>query len=390
MELSNTATTHDHAPRAASSDATPGRSQNIPYLVGIDHLRCAAALLIFYFHGLPACWAVLGAPTWRMVSNPFLALLVEGHTAVALFMVLSGFSFAFGTFGKRISYRQFLANRFFRTYPLFLFLILVGSAVYYRDVQPLALLQTLLGGHNLNGAQSLPVYADVLWSVAVEWQFYLLFPGLMWVVARKGSAWLWQLIALTVVVRVFGYGFGLHTVSGVYLQLIGRLDQFALGMLAGIAYHDEAARRMLRRALVPTACLIVAAASAYNRVSGGLLAEHWFKLFSPTAEGGLWAIVVAGYVSFAERSVDANGWLSRLTTAVGATSYSIYLWHFLMLTIQRTKKWVPRLVADADINSLLVLTFVTLPVVLLFAALSYHAVELPFMKLRRAYTQPRP
>lgn len=390
MELSSTTIALNHAPSVASPEVTPGRSQNIPYLVGIDHLRCAAALLIFYFHGLPSCWAVLGVPTWRTVSNPLLALLVEGHTAVALFMVLSGFSFAFGTFGKRIAYRQFLANRFFRTYPLFLFLLIVGTAVYYREAQPLALLQTLLGGHNQPGALSSYVYSDVLWSVAVEWQFYLLFPGLMWVVARKGTAWLWQLIALMVVVRVFGYGFGLNTVSGVYGQLIGRLDQFALGMLAGIAYHDETARRMLRWALVPTACLIVAAASAYNRVGGGLHAEHWFKLLAPTAEGGMWAIIVAGYVSFAERSVDTNGWFSRLATAVGATSYSIYLWHFVLLAIQRAKNWVPRLVADADVNSLLVLTFATLPVVLLFAALSYHAIELPFMKLRRAYTQPGP
>lgn len=378
------------APRVASSEPAPERSANIPYLIGIDHLRCAAALLIVYFHGLPACWTVLGAPTWRSVSNPLLALLVEGHTAVTLFMVLSGFSFALGTYGKRIAYRQFLANRFFRTYPLFLFLILVGSAVYYSNVQPLALLQTLLGGHNLTGAQSFYSYSDVLWSVAVEWQFYLLFPALMGAVERRGPAWLWQLVALVVVARVLGYGLGLHTVSGVYLQLIGRLDQFALGMLAGIAYHDRARHRTLRHALAPTACVILAAASAYNRLPGGILAEHWVKLFSPTVEAGLWAVVVAGYVSFAERSVDVHGRFSRLAAAVGATSYSIYLWHFLLLAIQRTKGWVPRLVADPDLNALLVLTFVTLPVVLLFAALSYHAIELPFMKLRKSYTQPKP
>lgn len=390
MEVTNMAIALDGASRVTPSAATPERSANIPYLVGIDHLRCVAALLIVYFHGLPACWTVLGVPTWRSVHNPLLALLVEGHTAVALFMVLSGFSFAFGTYGKRIAYRQFLANRFFRTYPLFVFSILVGSAVYYSDVQPLALLQTLLGGHNLAGAQSFHSYSDVLWSVAVEWQFYLLFPGLMWVVARRGPAWLWQLIALVVVARVLGYGLGLHTVSGVYLQLIGRLDQFALGMLAGIAYLDPTMHRAFRRALVPAACLILVAASAYNRLPGGILAEHWVKLVSPTVEAGLWAVVVAGYVSFAERRVDVDGRLSRLAAAVGATSYSIYLWHFLLLAIQRTKAWVPRLVADPDINALLVVTFGTLPVVLLFSALSYHAIELPFMRLRRSYTQPKP
>ena len=44
---------------------------------------------------------------WIHTRNPLLALLEEGHTAVALFMVLSGFVFSVSAAGKEIAYGAF-------------------------------------------------------------------------------------------------------------------------------------------------------------------------------------------------------------------------------------------------------------------------------------------
>ena len=104
------------------------RSPNIRYLPAIDHLRACAALLIVLYHGLhlfsyqARFQASFGIDHWLQPGNVLLAALAEGHTAVALFMVLSGFILTLGSLDDAVEYRPFIRNRLLRTYPLFLLL----------------------------------------------------------------------------------------------------------------------------------------------------------------------------------------------------------------------------------------------------------------------------
>jgi peptidoglycan/LPS O-acetylase OafA/YrhL len=377
---------------ATSPLATPvnARSENIPYLAGVDHLRCAAAVLIVYYHGIQLFssntrYHAQFHPThWRTAPDPFSALVVEGHTAVALFMVLSGFVFAFGAADKRVAYREFLTNRFLRTYPLFLFILMLGTAVHFGTVTPLALLQTVLGAANFSGAERLGAFSNMFWSLGVEWQFYLLFPVLMALLNRGGPSRLLLLGAMVLGARVLGYQHGLDPVQGVYFQLIGRLDQFMCGMLAGWFYARNRARPLCQDLLPPAVALVLLGAWAFNRF-GGWPYQHWLKLFTPSLEGVLWAVLIVGYVAVIERSNLRKTFLSRGLSAVGATSYSIYLWHFVFIDIQRAKGWVPQWLAQHELNAALVLTVTTLPAILVFSALSYKAVEEPFLGLRKRY-----
>jgi peptidoglycan/LPS O-acetylase OafA/YrhL len=372
---------------SASGGRHDRRSENIPYLAGIDHLRCAAALLIVYFHGLQTFLRHSGQH-WRPQSNPVLALIAEGHTAVSLFMVLSGFIFAFGTSSKRIVYRKFLANRFFRTYPLFVFLVIAGSAVYPSAIRALPLAQTLLGGANLRGAQDLKHFSAVFWAVAVEWQFYLIFPALMASVDRNGIGQLWRLLGLVFVCRWIGHLMGMMPVDALYGHLFGRLDQFVLGMVAGILYRGEASRRAFRWTFAPALLAVFVGAFAFNHL-GGWPRQHWLKLITPTLEGVIWAAVIGGYLAVLERAaLLREAWLSRMVAAVGATSYSIYLWHFMFLQIQHSRGWVLHFVEHPELDVLLLVSVTTLPVLLLFSCLTYHAIEKPFMALRTSYVAP--
>ena len=96
------------------------KSPNIKYLPAVDHLRGFAAALIVFYHGLHLISyemkfnAPFSFSPWPETNNPFLAVLIEGHTAVALFMVLSGFIFAYGALGREIAYLPFIRNRFLR------------------------------------------------------------------------------------------------------------------------------------------------------------------------------------------------------------------------------------------------------------------------------------
>jgi peptidoglycan/LPS O-acetylase OafA/YrhL len=367
-----------------------GHSENIPYLSGVDHMRGIAALLVLYYHGIYIFQSQTryGAPydtAQRIIApEPFSALLLEGHTSMSLFMVLSGFVFAFGAAGKRVAYRQFLTNRFLRTYPLFLFLVLVGSAVHFRSFSLLPLLQTVLGGANLMGHLDLGTFSAVFWTVGVEWQFYLLFPALMALLNRVGPASLMRLIALVIGARVLGYMEGMDLVEGLFNHILGRLDQFMIGMMAGWFYSRNRSLGSLRHFVALTPGLILVQAFLINRL-GGLNAEHWVKLLTPTLEGVLWAGAVLGYVALTEQRSRGPGLVSRGLSAIGGWSYSIYLWHFVFVDVQRKESWIPRMVSDHTLNAFLVVTLTTLPAVLAFSALSYNALEKPFLLMRKRY-----
>ena len=106
------------------------RSSTGQHFVALDHIRAFAAFTVFAWHflhadnGFPISFE--GAPA----IFP-LAILDEGHTGVALFMVLSGYLFAKLLNGKRIAYSAFIWNRFLRLAPLLVFVFLiVGTQAY--------------------------------------------------------------------------------------------------------------------------------------------------------------------------------------------------------------------------------------------------------------------
>jgi peptidoglycan/LPS O-acetylase OafA/YrhL len=77
-----------------------------------------------------------------VAPGPLAAVVIEGHTAVGLFMGLSGFIFTFGAGDRAVRYAPFLRNRILRIYPLFLFVFLVGAGAHPHALTFRAVTQT--------------------------------------------------------------------------------------------------------------------------------------------------------------------------------------------------------------------------------------------------------
>jgi peptidoglycan/LPS O-acetylase OafA/YrhL len=82
-------------------------SPNRTYFPAIDQLRGFAATLVLFYHGLRLIGPHLGnsvesssSNSWISSFNPFVALIEEGHTGVAMFIVLSGFILSLGPVDK--------------------------------------------------------------------------------------------------------------------------------------------------------------------------------------------------------------------------------------------------------------------------------------------------
>ncbi|MEO6688594.1 MAG: acyltransferase [Dokdonella sp.] len=364
------------------------RSPNIRYFPAVDHLRAYAALLIVFYHGLhlfsyyARFHADFGIEHWLQPDNVLAAALAEGHTAVALFMVLSGFILTYGSLDTDVDYRGFIRNRLLRTYPLFLLMVFAGIAAAPGDFRWLSFVQTVCGFANLPGALVAPPFTSMLWTIAVDWQFYVLFPLLLLVLKRGWTRNLLGLVCVLLLFRVLAVLAGGNPRELAYMTILGRLDQFLIGMYAAAFFQCYPLSRRRGALLAGTSLAFVLLALALFNANGGWPVVASWKVFWPTLEGLLWAAFVVGYIDCAN---DARGPWSRLLAKVGEISYSIYLIHFLIITTMLKfalpMAFTGRVVVDALLNTLLL----ALPATLLIACLTYRFVERPFLRLRGGY-----
>ena len=364
------------------------RSPNIRYFPAVDHLRAYAALTIVFYHGLHVFGYFsrfhkdFGIDHWLQPANPLLAALAEGHTAVALFMVLSGFILTWGALDVDVEWRGFIRNRLLRTYPLFLLLVLAGISAFPQRFAWLPFLQTVSGFGNLPGALVVPPFSSMLWTIAVEWQFYVLFPLLLRVLKPAWTRQLLGLLAVLLLLRGFAVLLGSNPRDLAYLTIVGRLDQFLIGMWAAWFFRTHPLSPRQGGVLAGLALLaVVAALAGFNALGGWPTTPAW-KILWPTVEAVLWAAFLVGYVDAVNA---AQGLWSRALARIGEISYSIYLVHYIvihtMVVYALPYAFSGRFVVDALLNTLLF----ALPATLLVSTLTYRFVERPFLRLRGRY-----
>ena len=120
---------------------------------------------------------------------------------------------------------------------MFLFFLILGITFNTENFSIVALLQSVFFLANSDTAINCGAFTFVFWSIAVELHFYLLFPLLLVCVQKWGWKVLLVLILALLVVRAGAYFAGADMRVLSYWTIVGRLDQFVLGMLTGIYYR---------------------------------------------------------------------------------------------------------------------------------------------------------
>lgn len=359
------------------------KSHNLAHIPALDHLRLLAALLVLVFHTFHTYFGQWQPAPYAAV----LGLVTEGHTGVALFFVLSGFLFmTIALQSEHIAYGAFMRNRLLRIFPLFLFFFFVAISLQrdtFRAPDALYVLFSNIGKpptseHFITGAA---------WTISVEFTFYLVFPFLARFVRAEGAAYLLRLLLLMAVVKWAAWGVSERATLMFYSTLIGRFDQFLWGMLAALLWQRHAAllRRHGRWLLVVALAALWLATTVQARFASYFAPEprQVFWVFWGTAEALVWSGVVLAYLGAGIRWPQ---WLARWLERGGAWSYSLYLWHALVLfTLHRAVGgWMPfgSVAANAVLHFAL-----ALPLCLVVAWLSFVTIEQPFLRLRGRYVQ---
>ena len=352
------------------------RSSTGAHFIALDHVRALAALMVFSWHfthgpaGFPVPFA--GVP----LLAP-LAVFDEGHTGVALFMTLSGYLFTKLLDGRQVHHPTFVLNRALRLLPLLLVVMAVVGVLRWRSGQPLGdYAWSLLQGFVY------PTWPNGGWSIAVELHFYLLLPVLLWATSRWTGAPL-LVVAGALLLRLALHRSGGEVHSWSYWTLVGRIDQFAAGILFFHLRHRVAGRHGLvlfgLAAFVALMVAFDARGGFYGMPSYPSPSRWWIVL--PTLEGLAYGLGIAWYDSSFQHG---RGRLSTFIGTLGAYSYSIYLLHvFVVFDLAR---WVHLNLMDlsrfevAWAWSVAAFALMVVP-----GYLSYRFIEAPFLRLRRPY-----
>ncbi len=357
------------------------KSSSGVHFIALDHVRAMAAFMVFSWHFVHNLSGFLtpfaGAPAFVPM-----ALLDEGHTGVALFMTLSGYLFAKLLDGRRLHVWPFLWNRAIRLLPLLILLIALRAIwmlLQHHEVMPFLWL----------AAQGLvwPTLPNGGWSITTEFHFYLLLPLLLWLAARwRGN--LLVLVGVAVLIRTALYLATGQIQNLAYWTIVGRIDQFTLGMVAFL-YSREISRRPL---VVVASSLAFMAFWWWFDWAGGFYAlpsypsTHPVWIVLPTFEGAAYGLFIAWYDA---QAIDASSWWSRVLQRFGDYSYSIYLLHFFV--VFRLPQFIHQHVMNlSNFYVAQAWAVVTFACMLVPGYLTFRFIERPFLSLRRPYSEAHP
>ncbi|MDB5700068.1 MAG: Acyltransferase 3 [Sphingomonadales bacterium] len=343
------------------------------HFVGLDHIRALAVFMVVSYHFLQGTNHGVHTGSTSFIGN---ALFMEGQTGVGLFMTLSGYLLVRLANGRDLMYWQFLFNRSLRLLPL-LFIVLGIYLVPYIYLYPMSAGQGLL---DIASGIIFPIWPNGAWSISTEFHFYVVFPLLL-IMARRNPLNLIVVPAIAIAVRVgiFVIWDAQHVQDAAYWTIIGRIDEFALGMLFARYSHWFAGRHFIGAA---TGIIWVALWYAFVQ-AGGIhdVGHQWIWIGLTTVEGLFYAVLIAYYDrSFTMPDTGISGAIAK----IGGYSYGIYLLHFFI--IGKSSRWIESHVTTLD-NFYLTL-LLTVPPFLITAALarlSYRCIELPFLRFRTPY-----
>jgi peptidoglycan/LPS O-acetylase OafA/YrhL len=359
--------------------ANPGRGD--ARVQWLDGVRGAAAMFVVLHHIWLATW-----PTFPTNTGPsWLGWLLYGHMAVAIFIVVSGFSLALAPLrhGGNLSggVPRFLRRRAWRILPAYwaalILSVLITAVFLHPELGPGALgkslavhgllLQNLVGSVPPNGA---------FWSIAIEWQIYFVFPLILLIGRRSslGTAVLITMVAVLLAHAAAGLGGPLEKIDGFTPQF---LALFALGAFAvWLAGGDRAVK--LRRPLAAVALVALGSFILLALVEGSewVVAQFfWMDLLFGLGVAALLALMHGGALATARRVLA-----SRLALFVGLFSYSIYLIHAPILALLLKYVFGPM-----DLSPLatfgVTLAF-GLPLILAFTYGFHLVFEAPFLRNR--------
>ncbi|KAA9370914.1 acyltransferase [Ochrobactrum quorumnocens] len=316
-----------------------------------------AISLVTGFH----LWRHFGSPHFYVGPFDLYGILAHGYVGVELFFVISGYAimmtWSHQTGDWKHRAHKFLLARLLRIYPTYAVAVVLWIALVHQGIaiKPTGLkdVVTHLTFTHTFFPETFFSISGVMWSLAVEVQFYLLFPLIMLLpLTSRGS------LALASVIYTIAFFVIAPNASVVWLwSVIAYIPLFLLGMAL---FHIRSTLINYRLLIWPTLFLALIL----------ILLKDSDEMHMPIRVS-IGALLGLAILAFAKLSY------SNIVSIVGRGSYSIYLYNYIFLVTATpvAMGWIAA-----------VAYFIA---VMLFGLLMYRLIELPAERLRHLFMKKR-
>lgn len=362
------------------------------HIQALDGLRGLAILLVLSFHYIGNSSVVDHGKLSHYVSH----FAASGLIGVDLFFVLSGFLIT-GILYEALSssnyFKTFYMRRILRIFPLYygyLFLVVIFASPLHivRDRNLAALLTYTQNIFLIKPYTVLWYYTGQFWSLAVEEQFYIIWPLIIyWIRDRRQLMWLCTFLSLCAIVCRFLLIFLGIPAENIYRLTPCRMDSLLIGSWLALALRGRAHSSILRAAW-PLFIFSFGTYLAFRNIqrSPSLKWIYWFN-------GLEYTFIAIAFASILALSLSTSSLIARLFRLnalrhLGKYSYGLYVFHLaslhlasaFVMRLHPLSTWLEHLHVVPW-----VIAIIALAISYFLAWISYNFYESYFLKLKKHF-----
>jgi len=364
-------------------------NNNTIHFPGLNNLRFLAAIVVLVFHQ-EYKKKLLGFE-YHLLDK----LTIIGDLGVTLFFVLSGFLITYLLIAEKnatntIKIKKFYMRRILRIWPLYYLILGLGFFILphigFFNLPTTALIDTTSFlqlvlfffffaniGFSIYGNLS---YIDQTWSVAVEEQFYLIWPFII-KYGRNILPVLWVIIIIFAGAR--GFVGSIYQHGEIYRKAYGilyylRIDNMAVGgVFAYILFYKktEALKLIFNKYLQGVNMVLLAVLWGAGYVIPYI---HHF------AYAIMFGIIIINVAASSNAIFQVK---NRLVDYLGQISYGIYMYHNIMIVA--SLKLCANFLGSSSTAFFIVSYSVSILLTLIVAHLSYQYIEKYFLSFKNRY-----
>lgn len=382
--------------------------QNSQRHPGLDGLRGIAILMVMLFH------FTLMPPVapWDVPLSTFAHY---GWTGVDLFFVLSGFlitSILLDAKGHKEYFKNFYVRRMLRIFPLYYAFLagllilypLIGDPAWTSEAEVLRDHWWWVWFHLTNWLvartgdfwTATPLGTGGFWSIAIEEQFYLVWPLVVLLLSERRLQWVCgALFLLSLATRLGMTAIGLSW-TAVFTVTLGRVDSLAIGALLATVARTPTGLNTLRPFLYPASIFTILSFVAIEIMLRVI--DHPNYTLALAVELSLVAVfsgaLLVGTMTAAADGIGTRVTHSTILRSFGKYSFALYLFH------GHLNRWFEKIGIDVygrgtlgDAGSILPKQLLYLLMAIgcsyLLAFLSWHLYEKHFLRLKSSFPSGR-